>query len=124
VATLLLEPGKQNVFDKPFVRPDSFFEWGQTTFEFYILDKTASPPATLLHKSSHVPPGGIEMVNEHEALITLEPADLGSLPQDPAHLHWELVFAPGEFNRFIVEEGPVAFADSTAKTSTAATTMP
>lgn len=122
--TLMLTPGKQNVLDKPFVQPDSFFEWGQTRFEFYILDTSAEAPVTLLHKSSHEPPGGVEMVSEHEALVTLDPADLSVLPQDPAHLHWELVFAPGEFNRFIVEEGPVAFADSTSTASSAATTMP
>lgn len=120
--TLTLTPGKQNVFDKPFTPPDSFFEWGQTQFEFFIFDRTSSPEVKLLHKSSHLPPGGIEMVNEHEALITLDAADLGTLPQDPSHLHWELVFAPGEFNRFIVEEGPVAFATTTAPAGTATTT--
>lgn len=119
--TLTLTPGKRNVLDKPFVQPDSFFEWGQTQFEFFIFDNATSPATKLLHKSSHEPPGGIEMLNQHEARITLEPADLGVLPQDPSHLHWELVFAPGEFNRFVVEEGQVAFAGSTA-TSTATTT--
>lgn len=117
MSILNITRGEDNVIDCEVQLPDTKFDWDETAIEFTVRPRRlegdiAPEPApdeerelVLLRKSTNIPPGGVELIDDHHVRINLTPADTLDLPQTADGFHWTLRFEPGGFNAFVLDSG-------------------